>query len=161
MDFWGKILSSFQNSIIKSMERDSLVWKLCASFSWYEQLPKITAQWAERALCSWEGILICLASSNKLQKYVQHLFQESLQIEAKEIAVAMLVKARHPQCCKQRTVLYGLGGKINVCASVGRVGSISWHQENKHLDFLQAESDTVLWLFWGEKNCTNKIVAVK
>lgn len=152
MDFWGKIFSCFQNSIIKPVERDSLVWKLCASFSWYEQLPKLTAQWAERALCSYEGILICLASSNQLQKYVQHLYQESPQTEAKQIALTMLVKAEHPWCCEHRAVLHGLVGKINVCADVGRVGSISWHQENKHLCFLQAESETVLWLFWGEEN---------
>lgn len=69
MDFWGKILSSFQNSIIKSVERNLLVGKLCASVSRYEQLPKLTAQWAERALCScggfWSAWLLLINSKNK------------------------------------------------------------------------------------------------
>ena len=35
--------------------------------------------------------------------------------------------------------------KLNVCADVGRVGSVSWLQENKLLGFLLAKSGTVLW----------------
>lgn len=49
----------------------------------------------------------------------------------------MLVKAKHPQCCKQRAVLYGpvvllymvemfICIKVNVCANVGRAEGISW-----------------------------------
>ena len=82
----------------------------------------------------------------------------------------MLVKAKHPQCCKQRAVLYGLVIllylvemftciKLNVRANIGKAGRISWLQENKHLGFLQAESGTVLWFVL--KNDTSKMVAVK
>lgn len=54
IDFWGKILSSFQNCIWKSVEEGlASMKKLCVSRIGHRQWLKLTERWAETALCSW------------------------------------------------------------------------------------------------------------